>query len=91
MILFTLALLEGIVIAKGWQQIEEVRGKQTVAMLKDDYVPGDMNFDPLNFRPAGSFVYGEYSPEFVDLRNKELQNGRLAMIGGDKLFSNNID
>lgn len=41
--------------------------------LKDDYIPGDIGFDPLGLRP-------DDPDEFLALQNKELQNGRLAML-----------
>lgn len=43
------------------------------ALLRDNYYPGDIGFDPLGLKPT--------SPsEFADMQTKELQNGRLAML-----------
>ncbi|KAL7526592.1 hypothetical protein ACHAWF_001835, partial [Thalassiosira exigua] len=42
-------------------------------LLKEDYYPGDIGFDPLGIRPE--------DPEELDLMiTRELQNGRLAML-----------
>ena len=42
-------------------------------LLRDDYYPGDIGFDPLGIRPE--------DPEELDLMiTRELQNGRLAML-----------
>jgi Chlorophyll A-B binding protein len=41
--------------------------------LRDDYVPGDIGFDPLGLKPT--------DPASMWLmQTKELQNGRLAML-----------
>jgi hypothetical protein len=42
-------------------------------LLKDDYLPGDLKFDPLGLKP-------EDEEEFFIMQTKELQNGRLAML-----------
>ena len=42
-------------------------------LLRDDYYPGDLKFDPLGIRPT--------DPVELDLMiTRELQNGRLAML-----------
>ena len=43
------------------------------ALLRDDYYPGDIGFDPLGLKPSDA-------KEFADIQTKELQNGRLAML-----------
>merc|ERR1712038_1357176 len=42
-------------------------------LLRDDYIPGDLKFDPLGLMP-------EDPEEFFIMQTKELQNGRLAML-----------
>merc|ERR1712194_279057 len=44
-----------------------------VGLLEDDYIPGNLNFDPLGIKP-------EDSEEFFEMQTKELQHGRLAML-----------
>jgi hypothetical protein len=56
----------------GWVEPENVPvGK--AGLLRDDYVPGDLGFDPLGLKP-------DDAEEFYTLQTKELQNGRLAML-----------
>ncbi|CAM9995122.1 unnamed protein product, partial [Ectocarpus sp. 8 AP-2014] len=42
--------------------------------LKEDYIPGDLGFDPLNLKPDDEAALDV-------MKTKELNNGRLAMIG----------
>ena len=42
-------------------------------LLRADYIPGDLGFDPLGFKPSDP-------NEFDIMETKELQNGRLAML-----------
>lgn len=81
----TLAIgaVESITILRGWEPFPP---KEKVAELREDYVVGDLGFDPLGFTPS--------SPEeFKTIRTKELNNGRLAMIAtigmlGQELVTN---
>merc|ERR1719331_2938663 len=41
--------------------------------LKPDYTPGDLGFDPLGMAPKNE-------AEMLSMKNKELNNARLAMI-----------
>mmetsp|Transcript_15224 Transcript_15224/g.22487 ORF Transcript_15224/g.22487 Transcript_15224/m.22487 type:complete len:301 (-) Transcript_15224:189-1091(-) len=66
----------------GWESpskvLEENQRKQHkagnyYALLKEDYYPGDIGFDPLKLKPKDA-------TDFSIIQTKELQNGRLAMI-----------
>lgn len=43
-------------------------------VLQDEYEPGTLGFDPLGLKPSDP-------EELFELETKELNNGRLAMIG----------
>jgi len=42
-------------------------------LLRDDYVPGDLGFDPLGLKP-------DDTEDFRIMQTKELQHGRLSML-----------
>jgi len=52
---------------------EGFEGKTWLTKLSDGYYPGDLRFDPLGLKP-------EDDQDFEHMVNKELNNGRLAMI-----------
>merc|ERR1712072_518639 len=52
---------------------EGFEGKTWLTKLNDDYYPGDLKFDPLGFKPKDA-------KGFEEMTNKELSNGRLAML-----------
>jgi len=55
---------------KGWVE----PGERALWTLRDNYYPGDVGFDPLGLKPTDA-------AGFAIRQTKELQNGRLAMIG----------
>lgn len=44
---------------------------------RENYYPGDIGFDPLGLKPASA-------EEFVAIQQRELSNGRLAMLAGTR-------
>ncbi|KAL7537613.1 hypothetical protein ACHAWF_005847 [Thalassiosira exigua] len=57
----------------GWVEPSQARFDQP-GLLRDRYYPGDIGFDPLGLKPT--------SPDELNVMlTKELQHGRLAMIG----------
>jgi hypothetical protein len=71
-LLITIGAAEQFRAEKGWVDPSEVPVDQP-GLLKSDYVPGDLGFDPLGLKP-------EDPEEFMIMQTKELQNGRLAML-----------
>jgi len=58
----------------GWVEPDFGDWTKTLWRLRDGYYPGDIGFDPLGLKPADA-------KDFANMQTKELQNGRLAMIG----------
>jgi hypothetical protein len=56
----------------GWVEPEKVPVDQP-GLLRADYIPGDIGFDPLGLKPSDPAA-------FKEMQTKELQNGRLAML-----------
>merc|ERR1712006_3724 len=68
---------ETLRIQKGWSNPFNEDGtpneSHVFQKLKDNYVPGDLGFDPLGLKP-------DDPEEFRTMQTKELQNGRLGML-----------
>lgn len=58
----------------GWQEPDFRTWNKTLWKLRENYYPGDVGFDPLNLKPKDANA-------FANMQTRELQNGRLAMIG----------
>ncbi|CAM9641020.1 unnamed protein product [Discosporangium mesarthrocarpum] len=66
-----IAFVEYQAISQGWGEVDSTTG---TGNLKPEYTPGDLGFDPLGLKPE--------DPEALKtMQTKELNNGRLAMIG----------
>jgi hypothetical protein len=62
-------IAEALRANKGWVE----PGLGALFTLRESYYPGDIGFDPLGLKPAGA-------KDFASMQEKELSNGRLAMI-----------
>eukprot|EP00592_Proboscia_alata_P004192 CAMPEP_0194371134 /NCGR_PEP_ID=MMETSP0174-20130528/19507_1 /TAXON_ID=216777 /ORGANISM="Proboscia alata, Strain PI-D3" /LENGTH=256 /DNA_ID=CAMNT_0039149005 /DNA_START=21 /DNA_END=791 /DNA_ORIENTATION=+ len=58
----------------GWIEPAGGPGSKTLWTLRETYYPGDIGFDPLGLKPKDA-------KGFATRQTKELQNGRLAMLG----------
>lgn len=59
----------------------EERGANGISYLKDDYVPGDLGFDPLGLSPQkGPITFDNMTPKFKERVTSELMVGRVAML-----------
>jgi Chlorophyll A-B binding protein len=64
-----IGLVEAYSIFTAWAPRKDTKG--TVGWLTDSYTPGDLGFDPLGLLSRSNQK---------EMRTKELQNGRLAML-----------
>lgn len=69
--LLGMAFIEYTTITKAFDTPSAVTGE---GGLKADYSPGDLGFDPLGIKPTDNDA-------LATMQTKELNNGRLAMIG----------
>ena len=58
----------------GWVEPNLGSWTKTLWALRDNYYPGDVGFDPLGLKPTDA-------KDFATMQTRELQNGRLAMLG----------
>jgi len=58
----------------GWVEPDFGSWTKTLWKLRENYYPGDVGFDPLNFKPTDAKA-------FANMQTREIQNGRLAMLG----------
>lgn len=87
---FPFTLLTGLIAAAelkratiGWVEPDFGNWSKTLWTLRDEYYPGDLGFDPLGFKPKNP-------RDFAVMQTRELQNGRLAMIGAAGMCSQEI-
>ena len=57
-------------VLRGWM---EPTVQENYFQLRPEYIPGDIDFDPLGLKP-------EDPEEFKEMQTKELQHCRLAML-----------
>lgn len=74
-IVWLITMAEYETIMKFWDRPSETLKSPTgIASLKEEFAPGDYGFDPLRIKPK--------QPDALKtMINKELNNGRLAMLG----------
>mmetsp|Transcript_2276 Transcript_2276/g.2727 ORF Transcript_2276/g.2727 Transcript_2276/m.2727 type:complete len:259 (-) Transcript_2276:35-811(-) len=59
---------------RGWVEPDLSSWSKTLWTIRENYYPGDLNFDPLGLKP-------KEPKAFANMQTRELQNGRLAMLG----------
>lgn len=77
------AFIEAYSILRSWEPRSETKNLKRTARLRDDVEPGDLGWDPLEWYP-------EDPAEQDWIKTKELQNGRLAMLGTAGIFAQEL-
>ena len=67
----------------GWVEPDLGKWTKTLFTLRETYYPGDVGFDPLGLKPSDA-------KDFANMQTRELQNGRLAMIGVAGIISQEL-
>jgi len=65
------------------QAFAKPEGEFSFQQLNEDHYPGDIGFDPLGLKP-------EEPGAFSEIATKELQNGRLAMLGAAGIIAQEL-
>lgn len=66
----------------GWTDPKDVRFDQP-GKLNEDYIPGNLGFDPLGLKPEDPETFFKY-------QNYELQNGRLGMLAAAGMIAQEL-
>merc|ERR1711957_649220 len=75
-LVFAIGLAEARRATTGWINpvgMDPEPGEDTLFTLREGYTPGDIGYDPLGLKPNNE-------ADLMEMQNKELNNGRLAMI-----------
>ncbi|CAM9363117.1 unnamed protein product [Phaeothamnion confervicola] len=83
--ILAIGIVEGETITRGWEKVDGVTG---AGDLKDDYVNGDLGFDPLGLGTADKFE--EYRTKEVSQEHTDSMIGSIGMIVQELVDSKGI-
>lgn len=77
--------IEPVLVEKFWPAAVTLIGLHELFFLpqKEGGLPGDLGFDPLGLKPKDE-------KEFLEIQNKELANGRLAMLAAAGMIAEEL-